>query len=127
MRLKNTQLRVLLTPPQKRNIYVASVHIVDLKWADAIVHTLCPLPRHPHYGLFMAQCMAHKKQSSLHNYCLINWTIFHVVSAAADRLQTIYQFLRGCVSYLTTQANLLNSTANLCVSTFVCLSICKLA
>lgn len=50
---------------------------------------------HPRTGLFMAQCMAHKKESTLHNYCLINWPIFYVVSEAADRLQIICQDLEN--------------------------------
>lgn len=77
----------------KKEIYVTSGHIGDLKWADAIAHTSVSLSTsHPHTGLFMAQCMAHKKESTLHNYCLINWPIFYVVGEAADRLQIICQF-----------------------------------
>lgn len=71
--------------PFKKEIYVTSGHIVDLKWADALACTSVSLsPSHPHTGLFMAQCVAHKKKSTLHNYCLINWPIFYVVSEAAD-------------------------------------------
>lgn len=71
--------------PFRKEICVTSGHTVALKWADAIVHiSVSPSPSHPHTGLFMAQCMAHKKESTLHNYCLINWPTFYVVSEAAD-------------------------------------------
>lgn len=92
---------VFHSPPKK--IYATSGHVVGWKWGDAVVHTSVSLsPGHPHSGLFMAQCMAHKKESTLHNYCLINLPIFYVVGEAADRLQIICQFFRGCVSYWTT-------------------------
>lgn len=76
--------------PFKKEIYVTHGHIVPLKWADAIAHTSVSLsPNHPHIGLFMAQCMALKKESTLHNYCLINWPMFYVVRETTDRLQII--------------------------------------
>lgn len=108
---------------------MTSGHTVALKWADAIVHTSVSLsPSHPRTGLFMAQCMAHKKESTLHNYCLINWPIFYVVSEATDRLQIIWQDLEDVCLTDCSKADLLTSIANLCVSVcaFVCLHVCML-
>lgn len=59
-----------------------------------LMHTSVSLSSsQPNTGLFMAKCMVHKKESTLHNYCLINWPIFYVVGEAADRLQIICQDL----------------------------------
>ncbi len=92
-------LGLLHSSRKKKYRPVTSGHIVDMKWADATAHTSASLSAGlPHSGLFMARCMAHKNESTLHNYCLINWPIFYVVSEAADRLQIICQFFRGCVS-----------------------------
>ena len=71
----------------------------------------------------MAQCMAHKKESTLHNYCLINWPIFYVVGSAADRLQIIYQFFRGCVSCRTTLGLIYWPPPLICVRLCVCVCV----
>lgn len=47
----------------------------------------------------MAHCMAHKNKSTLHNYCLINWFIFYVVSESAESLEIIWLDFRRHVSY----------------------------
>lgn len=118
------------TPLQKRNICDLWPYCSpEMGWCYSTHSSASCSPSHPHTGLFMAQCMAHKKKSTLHNYWLINWTIFYVVGEAADRLQIICQGFRGCVSYWTTLRVIywppLLMYVCVCLSVYVCVSLLK--